>query len=180
MVRLWGAVVMSDPSTIRRSQLTRQAEGYLELGMPQHALTTLARLEMFCSLDSAAQYLRGEALRSLDRWEEALPWLRAAASGDPENIHIWLALGWCYKRTGQLRRAIDALENGLEVDPSEAILHYNLACYWSLARNKEHALDYLSQAFEIDPNYRDMVHDEADFDLLRNDADFQALTSVIV
>ncbi len=171
---------MSDPTTIRRSQLKRQAEGYLELGMPHHALSTLARLEMFTSLDSAAQYLRGEALRSLDRWEEALPWLRAAASGDPENIHIWLALGWCYKRTGQLRRAIDALENGLEVDPSEAILHYNLACYWSLARNKEHALDYLSQAFEIDPNYRDRVHEEADFDLLRNDADFQALTSVIV
>lgn len=171
---------MSDPSSIRRAQLTRQAEGYLELGMPQHALAALARLEMSSSLDGAALYLRGEALRSLECWEEALPWLRAASHQDPDNIHIHLALGWCYKRTGQLRRAIDALENALAVDPSEAILHYNLACYWSLARHKEHALDYLAQAFEIDPNYRDRVHDEPDFDPLRGDPDFQSLTSVIV
>ena len=171
---------MPDPLAIRRSQLTRQAEGYLELGMPQQALTTLARLEMSVSLDGKALYLRGEALRTLEKWEEAIPWLLAASSEDPDNIHYWLALAWCYKRTGQLRRAISSLENALGVDPSEAILHYNLACYWCLAKNKERTLDYLATAFEIDPNYRDMVHDETDFDSLRHDPDFQSLTTVIV
>jgi hypothetical protein len=66
------------------------------------------------------------------------------------------------------------------VDSGEAIIHYNLACYWSLARNKRYALKYLAQAFEIDAKYRDLVHDEPDFDFVRDDPDFQSLTSVIV
>ena len=51
-----------------------------------------------------------------------------------------MALGWCFKRVGQLDEAIGALEHAIAVDPSEAVLHYNLACYWSLARNRRRAL----------------------------------------
>ena len=91
-----------------------------------------------------------------------------------------LALGWCYKRTGQLAKAIEALERAVKIDSSEAILHYNLACYWSLARNRTLALRYLSQALEIDANFRDMISDEPDFNPLRHDPEFIALTSVIV
>ena len=34
---------------------------------------------------------------------------------------IWLALGWCYKRTNRLDLAIEALEEGLTVAPDEAM-----------------------------------------------------------
>jgi tetratricopeptide (TPR) repeat protein len=118
----------------------------------------------------------GEALRELARYEEALLPLERSADLIPDDIHVLLALGWCYKRTGQLAKAIEALER----DPSEAVRHYNLACYWSLARNRTLALRYLSRALEIDTNFRDMVADEPDFNPLRHDAEFIALTSVIV
>ena len=75
----------------------------------------------------------------------------------PENIHIWLALAWCYKRTDELARAIDALEQALEVDPTEALLLYNLACYWSLSGDASQSVDYLAKAFELDANYRELV-----------------------
>jgi tetratricopeptide (TPR) repeat protein len=106
--------------------------------------------------------------------------LERSADLMPDDIHVWLALGWCYKRTGQLAKAIEALERAVKVDSSEAILHYNLACYWSLARNRTLALQYLSRALEIDCNFRDMIGGEPDFEALRQDADFIALTSVIV
>lgn len=170
---------MSHLHHIRRQQIQRHAEGYLELGMAHHALAELDQLEGG-SLSGYACYLRGEALRSLERWDDAARWLEQSAHETPDNIRVWLALGWCYKRTRRLGRAIDALESALAVDPSEAIIHYNLACYWSLARNKSRALDYLAQAFEIDSNYRDMVHSEPDFDPIRDDPDFRALTSVVV
>ena len=51
-----------------------------------------------------------------------------------------LALGWCYKRTNRLAQAIDSLERALREHPDEALLHYNLACYWSLAANGPKAL----------------------------------------
>ena len=171
---------MSLRDRIRRKQRIQQAEGYLELGMAEHALAALARLEVAESLGGHACYLRGEALRELERYEEGVEWLRQAADASPDNIHIWLALGWCYKRIGTIDMAIESLDRALAIDPSEAIIHYNLACYWSLARNPSQAIDCLARAIEIDGDYRDLVHDEPDFDPIRNDPGFQALTTVIV
>jgi len=171
---------VSSKQRIRRLQILQHAEGYLELGMARQALEALDRLEGSAALDGNAFYLRGEALRTLEHHAEAVDALLQAADFLPENIHIWLALGWCHKRQGRLDLAIDDLETALTIDPSEAIIHYNLACYWSLAHNKSQALEYLSHAFELDNRFRDLVPQEPDFDPLRKDPDFQALTAVIV
>jgi len=171
---------MSPQDRQRRQRVLLQAEGYLELGMAQHALDVLAGTADPAAADGQIHYLRGEALRTVERYAEALDALKKAAEAMPDDVHVWLALAWCHKRTDGLDQAIEALEIAVEIDPSEAILHYNLACYWSLARNKEYALDYLSRAFEIDSNYRDLVHDEPDFDPLRKDPGFRSLTTVIV
>mgnify|MGYP002622756173 CR=1 FL=1 len=164
----------------RSRRLALEAEGYLELGMHEHALGSLMQLEESGALDAHSIYLKGETLRSLQRYEEAIGELRRASRFIPDDIHILLALGWCYKRTGQLQRAIDSLEDALIVEPGEALVHYNLACYWSLAENKTRALSFLATALEIDSSYRDLIDAESDFDPLRSDPDFLALTSVIV
>ena len=157
-----------------------EAEGYAELGMLEHSLRSLQRRGSLVHGNGRACFLLGEALRELARYEEALLPLERSADLLPDDIHVLLALGWCYKRTGQLAKAIHALERAVDADPSEAVLHYNLACYWSLAKNRQAALRYLSRALEIDCNFRDLVSDEADFNFIRHDADFIALTSVNV
>ena len=75
---------------------------------------------------------------------------------------------------------VQPLEEALAIDASQAIVYYNLACYWSLAGNSKLALQYLSQSFDIDPGYRQLVADEKDFDPIRNLPDFQALIGVAV
>jgi tetratricopeptide (TPR) repeat protein len=157
-----------------------EAEGYTELGMSEHALRSLQRRGALVHGNGRACYLLGETLRELARYEEALAPLERSADLLPDDIHVLLALGWCYKRTGQLAKAIDALERAVRVDASEAVLHYNLACYWSLARNRTLALKYLSQALEIDSNIRDLIPDEADFNPLRHDPEFRQLAGVSV
>ena len=179
-LRTMGSDPMSPKQRLRRQQIVRRAEGYLELGMARHALDVLALWDDSEALDGRALWLRGEALRSLERYEEAISWLSRAADSLPDNIHVLLAFAWCHKRTGRVDLAIEDLDRALEVDPGEAIIHYNLACYWSLTGDKGSALRYLSQALDMDGNYRDLVHDEPDFDDLRDDPDFQTLTSVIV
>ena len=158
-----------------RIQLRRaieEAEGYLELGMRKAAFGALQRRHSLVQANGRASYLLGETLRELDRYDEALFPLERSADLVPDDIHVWLALGWCYKRTGKLAKAIEALEHAIEVDPGEAVIHYNLACYWSLAQNRVLALRYLSHALEMDPNYRDMVLEEPDFQPLRHDPEF--------
>ncbi len=148
--------------------------------MLEHTVRALQRRGAIVHGNGRACFLLAEAFRELGRYEEALLPLERSADLMPDDIHVWLALGWCYKRTGQLAKAIEALERAVKVDASEAVLHYNLACYWSLARNRTLALRYLSRALEIDTNFRDMISDESDFNPLRHDPEFIALTNVIV
>lgn len=173
-------MVVATSDRVRLSQVLREAEGYLELHLPHRALETLARLPRLSQSSTHGLYLQGEALRELERYEDAISPLQKAAKQDPENIHVHLALGWCFKRTEQLDLAIHALEQALDSDPAEALVLYNLACYWSLNRNKQKALDFLSRALRLDGKYRDLIGEESDFDPIRSDSDFQALTSIIV
>jgi tetratricopeptide (TPR) repeat protein len=193
------ASAMTHRNDLRRKQALLEAEGYLDLIMvfadqwpptaerrdilAQRALDILASYEDTeedMEVYGEVMYLKGQALRAIERYEEALLPLQQSADACPTNIHIWLALGWCYKRCGRIDLAIEALEEGWAVDDGEAIFPYNLACYWALADNVQIALDYLSQALDMDPNFRDVVDDEADFDAIRNHPEFQALVSVIV
>ena len=160
----------------RLRQTERHAEGYLELGMPQAALDVLAQAGSPTDLSAYGCYLQGEAFRALQRYGEAVAPLRKAAASEPDSIHVWLALGWCYKRSGRLDLAIAAIRQALAVEPAEALLHYNLACYLSLSGQKRPALEHLSRAFVLDPDYRRMVDSEPDFDPIRSDPQFQALT----
>jgi tetratricopeptide (TPR) repeat protein len=180
----------------RRRQLLREAEGYLELVLAftdQYPLAPRLRDTLgeaaIRAIDRVgepggdrfhAMYLKGQALRCMERYAQAVVPFEEAATIIPEDIDVHLALGWCYKRMGRLDRAIEALETALAAEPDKAILYYNLACYWSLAHNKKHALEYLSRALAMDSHYRDLIDQEPDFDSLRLDPDFQSLTSVIV
>jgi len=165
---------------MRIQRMLREAEGYLELDMPQTALDMLSRLTDPGTFRGQKLYLTGEALRASERHAEAIGVLEQAADLLPSNVHVWLALGWCRKRTGQLDLAINALERAEEATPEEAIVHYNLACYWSLAGKKQRALAYLSRAISIDANYRELIVDEPDFDPIRSDPEFRAMLEIIV
>ncbi|WP_425396600.1 TPR end-of-group domain-containing protein [Aeoliella sp.] len=164
----------------RISRAIREAEGYLELGLPEQAAECLKRRQKMVADSGRANYLLGEALRESEAYHEAAAPLERAYELMPGDMHVGLALAWCYKRTGRLDRAIETLEESLRSDPREAILHYNLACYWCLARNRRRALRCLGRALDLDINYLDLVPYESDFDALRDDREFQELTSVIV
>ena len=166
---------MTPRDRIRSTKLQHEVEGYLELGLADRALKTLHRLGDPVEYDPHATYLWGEALRMLHRYEDAIVPLIQAAEALPENLHIATALGWCYKRIGQIDLAIESLDRALISNPTEALLHYNLACYWSLAGGKQQALECLSEALHIEPNYRLLIDDESDFDPIRFDPDFQEL-----
>jgi tetratricopeptide (TPR) repeat protein len=163
---------------IIRDRIKRQldeSEGYLMLNLPGRALEILERRADWATMQFEASYLRGEALRSLGRFREALRPLETAAKLRPADIGVAIALGWCYKRTHRLAQAIDALERAVHDNPDEALLHYNLACYWSLAGNIAKALDELGAALDLDPDYRAKLGEESDFDPIRNHPDFVRL-----
>lgn len=166
-------------SRIIRDRIKRQldeAEGYLMLNLPHRTLEILGRRADWATMQFEASFLTGEALRSLERYREALKPLEVAAALRPADVGVAIALGWCYKRTHRLAQAIDALERAERHNPDVSLLHYNLACYWSLAGNTSKALDELTVALAVDPELRSLIADEPDFDQLRGNPEFERLT----
>jgi Flp pilus assembly protein TadD len=165
-------------SRINRDRVRRlldEAEGYLMLDLPGRAVDILESRSDWATMQFEASFLKGEALRTLGRHREALKPLEVAASLRPNDTGVALALGWCYKRTNRLAQAIDSLQRALRAHADDPLLHYNLACYWSLAGNSVKALDALSTALELDPELRSLIADESDFDQLRGNPEFDRL-----
>jgi Flp pilus assembly protein TadD len=165
---------------IRLKQIERQSEGLLELGLAQQALDNLARLGSVVTASPRALFLTGEALRMLNRCGEAAIPLAKAAEANPRDVRISLALGWCQKRTGRIDLAVQTMERAVALHPADALIHYNLACYLSLAGRKQPAIFHLSKAIGLDEHYRGLVDEERDFDPIRSDPQFQALTNIAV
>lgn len=183
---------MTDLSRLRQQAILRHAAGYVELGellvetdkpvpataarLLERAVATLDELPEAERSIPAAALLRGEALRALGHWTEALEPLAEVVEGDPQRVEAWLGLGWCLKRLDRLPEAMDALKRGLEIDPDQAILHYNLACYLSLSGDPATSVDHLAKAIALDDRYRGLTEAEPDFDPIRTDPRFLAAT----
>ncbi len=154
-----------------------EAEGYLMLELPEKALEILSAQDDWATMKFEASLLTGEALRALNRYREALGPLQTAAKLRPGDLSAAMALGWCYKRTHRLAQAIDALEQAIDKNASEPLLHYNLACYWSLVGDIPKAIRSLEEAIDLDPEIRDLIAKEADFNTIRGTPEFERLVA---
>jgi tetratricopeptide (TPR) repeat protein len=193
-----GMTAMNASSGVVEQAALRRATGYVELGellisgeeaapaaaaiVLRRALAELAVLPESFRQQPLASLLEGEALRALGEWQTAIPPLQRATAGGRRGgrLEAWMGLGWCWKRLGRIDAAIDALDEGLNAFPEQPILHYNLACYHSLAGDVQAAIDHLTRAIDIDGRFRDLTGAERDFDAIRTDPRFVAAVHVTV
>jgi len=181
-------------SKIRKTnrKLFREAEGFLELAtlfddrfpleqnqktvLATRCVDTLNQIRQAGTRQARVLYLKGQALRLAEDHDRALEALEQACEMDSSNIHIFLAMAWCFKRKNQVGLAVEAMQRALAIDRSSGIVHYNMACYLSLLQQSEMALVHLSKAIEIDSSFRELAIDEPDFDPIRNDPGFREKT----
>lgn len=185
---------MTSIANAKRTRLIQMAEGYLDLTMVFEELWPLDKPHCEKMADRAIEcldqikrplghkpyvtFLKGQAHRTAGRYFEAIEFFELSLELDPDNLHAYLAVAWCYKRTGEIDKAIDALKSALKVEPSNALTHYNLACYWALSENVELAVLHLSFALDLNSDYRNKIVHESDFDSIRDTQSFQALVTV--
>lgn len=187
---------MATIKQVKRRQNIQMAEGYLELAMVfddrwpldqlhrqrlgDRAISCLNKIKKPMGHKPYILFLKGQAARISDRLSEAINYLEQSAKLDPDNLHTYLALAWCYKRTGQVHLAIDSMCFAVEQNSESAIAQYNLACYLAINRQVELALMHLSFAFDLNSDYRDLAAKETDFDSIRENPGFASLISVAV
>ncbi len=87
-----------------------------------------------------------------------------------------LSRGAALRESGDIKGAICELESAERVCPGVAYLHYDLACYYSLAGRKGKALEELEKAIAIDPEIKKMAADDEDLQEVRGETKFKVLT----
>jgi tetratricopeptide (TPR) repeat protein len=186
-------------------RLLEEAEGFLELGIHPLAISSLRKVSAQGRDTFEWNTLMGEYHRSRQDHESAILYFERSLVLRPTELTTHLALGWCYKRTKQLPRAIATLLDAVrtlrtplqmelgdvtperlveahksgEIDQVEmhALLMYNLSCYYSLANERDAALYWLAMALPLRPSLVRLIPSESDFDNVRDDPDFLEFVS---
>lgn len=152
-------------------------EGYLLLGMSAEALREVDAVKAGGCNDIVVCQLRAEALRDLNRFDEALEEYTAADNRQPDNQTTLMGMAWCLKRVNRLDDALETMQRCYRAHPDEPIVLYNIACYLTLTGDKAQALSWLGRALRMQPKLRELIAEEQDFDALRDDADFQFIVA---
>ena len=159
----------------------QEAEGFLELGLPQRALASLEAISPPAKKALEWRDLAAKAYVGAERYAEAVPQLYAALDLNPNSLPLLLALATCYKKTNQYARAIETMRTaervcrrGANAD-SHATVSYGLAACFALARRKGDMLNWLERAFNEDGRLRNNLPADADFDDFRHDPDLKSL-----
>jgi tetratricopeptide (TPR) repeat protein len=93
----------------------------------------------------------------IDFFEEVL-------SKDPDHVSALISLGELYTAAGRFQEGLEVDLKLVGVFPFEPVIHYNLACSYSLLDRKEEALEALRKAVNLGYD---------DFETLQNDRDLE-------
>jgi Tfp pilus assembly protein PilF len=130
------------PRVVRRLTV---AEGYLELGMPQQALAELDAVDDAGALEAPLLYLRGQALKHQERYDDAIESFRMAAEliPAPYDADAWLGLSECFRERGQedLAEVVEMFvssRNTAEVAPTPEPPTLNITINIDIQANEPH------------------------------------------
>jgi len=93
----------------------------------------------------------------------------------PEDLDARNNLGNVLLKERNFREAVQHFETILRMNPEYATAYYNMACAYSLTRQKDTALRFLKQALERDQNLKKLAMTDPDLDNLRQEKSFQEL-----
>jgi tetratricopeptide (TPR) repeat protein len=161
------------PPSLQR--LADQIDGWLDLRVPERALDLLAPVLADPAGRPAGLAMRIRAYVRQARYAEALADVAELRTTQPPLDWLDLTEAWCRKRLPDLRGAIRCMEQLLARNGKSDIGHFNLACYLALDGQRERAVDELTIACGINPEFRDHAREEPDLDGLRTHENFRLL-----
>ncbi|HMP80911.1 MAG TPA: tetratricopeptide repeat protein [Pirellulaceae bacterium] len=181
---------------IRRTQLIREAEGYLDLigsfqnqwtldeslcrPLAERALESLNQIQSPQGFKPQILFLKGEAHRILGHFAQAVNLFEQSLRIDPENLPTFWSLAVCYRRLEQTESSVEVMRAAIVADAENATNHYELARYMALLSDVRAASRHLAVSIDLDPRLRDTAVTDPDFDGIRDQSEFQAVLSITV
>lgn len=143
------------------------ALGYLELGMAQEAWNELEEIEAKDRARPEVLKVRIEVCRALESWELMAEISNHLRKIEPDEVGHPLNMAYATRRFKSEAEAADILSLSLRRYYDDALVRYNLACYWCVMGRVEEARDMLETAFKKDKSLRELAETDEDLAALR-------------
>jgi predicted O-linked N-acetylglucosamine transferase (SPINDLY family) len=127
--------------------------GLLELqcGDPAAALTLVQRATALAGAEPRHQFVLGQALQALRRWDEAMAAYQAALAAQPDFLDAWNNLGICRQLSKALPAAAEAYREALKLAPGNAGVMANLGAVLREMGLLDEAIELLRAAADLEP-----------------------------
>jgi tetratricopeptide (TPR) repeat protein len=129
--------------------------------------------EFFTVLNSARQFT------TTQKWKEAVDAWEQVVERNPVNGEYIARLGEAYYYIAQYAKSIDAYKKQIELGYGNLyIAAYNIACCYSLAGEKENALQWLQKSFDMGFRSYTVAQKDADFNNISSDPRFKKIVAL--
>ncbi len=136
-------------------ELFKEAYDFIRMGKEEEGLE---RVERFLACNASlwnAWFLKGWALRRLERWAEGVPAFERAlelVDEDADAVDVLNELSICLSETDRADEARKALERALSIEPENVKLISNLGALALKRGDEAEARAFFMAALEIDPD----------------------------
>jgi tetratricopeptide (TPR) repeat protein len=153
----------------------------LRQGKYEEALQSFLRAVDLVPENAVYWDLVGNAYLELNQLDDAQKVLEKAIELDPAWSLSHYDLGVVYSRMkGRENDAMKLFKQAISLEPEGALPYYSISCLYALQNKRKPALDYLRKAILRGFNDREHLDNDTDFDLLKDDEEFQKIIRKMV
>jgi tetratricopeptide (TPR) repeat protein len=145
------------------------AIGFVELGMFQDANAELEKIDPSNRAAPQVLVLRIAVYCGLENWELMVGLTKRLTEFQPDDFQWPVSLAYATRRASSIEAAKEILLNAESQFPKQALIKYNLACYFCQTGDIENAKIHLKKAFKIDLSWRITALDDPDLQPLWKD-----------
>jgi Flp pilus assembly protein TadD len=102
----------------------------------------------------------------LKKWDALQTVAVRLVEHEPTNVQWVVSLAYATRRADSIESARSILLAALPCFPAEAVIPFNLACYFCQLGDLDAAKDHLNRAFAIDADWRAAALDDRDLEPL--------------
>jgi Flp pilus assembly protein TadD len=148
------------------------ARGFLALGLTDEATRELAHLTLVDLEDTDSVDVLVDTAMESRNWPAVVNAAQELTQRRPTEDKGWIAWGYALRELGRITEARDVLLRAEALHGNTcAVLHYNLACYYSLLGVLDEARRRFARATKMHPPFLEGAKEDPDLEaLLRADS----------
>jgi Flp pilus assembly protein TadD len=126
----------------------RAAEGWLELGLPDEALSEIDEISESHRHHPLALAVQWRLHSHAGRWRKCVELADELVQVEPSDVFGWIHRSYALHELKRTQEAADLLQPAIGLFPKEELIPYNLACYACQLGRLDEAKAFLEVAFK--------------------------------